>query len=305
MNSKSTGMGGRAVVRLLKALARAHAFAEIERQEPDKPRVRVYCGADASGTTDVTHHAAWDVWQRAQSAGLVECHGEGETARWSISALGRERLKGCAGDTRSANLNDRVQVPVAEAVRLGPSRARIGPLDSASESPLTWLYKRRDKTGATLISQTQFEAGERLRFDFEIAQLMPRVTIDWARAATGCSRTSARAHHGLELGERALAARERVSRALTAVGPELASVLIDVCCHLKGLEQLERAAGWPQRSAKIILQVALSALARHYGLERSGREDAQRDDGPARVLHWGADGYRPETVVVPGETDGT
>jgi hypothetical protein len=65
-------------------------------------------------------------------------------------------------------------------------------------------------------------------------------------------------------------------------------VLIDVCCHLQGLEAAERAAGWPQRSGKIVLQLALSSLARHYGLEAAA--PARR--GPA-VRHWGSEDYRP------------
>lgn len=293
MNLEPMTTGEREVVRLLKALARAHAFAEIDDQDADGTRVRVYgCGATPD-TCDVTHHATWDVWQRVQTAGLVECRGAGVPGRWSISARGRAWLKGRARQTGLADKTAQAPGPVTTQGRAGAQRANESPRYSPAESPLAWLYSRRDKAGATIISGTQFEAGERLRTDYEIAQLMPRLTVDWTRAATGGSTRSAGPLQGLELSERALAARERVARALDAVGPELASLLVDVCCHLKGLEQLERAAGWPQRSAKIVLQVALSALVRHYGLERRDRDEARHDNGPARVLHWGVDGYQP------------
>lgn len=92
------------------------------------------------------------------------------------------------------------------------------------------------------------------------------------------------------------AAGERVRRALAAVGPEHAGILIDVCCHLKGLEHVERSAGWPKRSAKIVLGIALATLARHYGL-------AQRDSGVrvAPVRHWGSDDFRP---TLDGDAEG-
>ena len=121
-----------------------------------------------------------------------------------------------------------------------------------------------------MISQSQFDAGERLRADFWFAQMTPRTTMNWSSSAPmqrgrryGATRAA-----GADMRDATAAAGERVRRALAAVGPELSGVLIDVCCHLKGLEAAERAAGWPQRSGKIVLQLALTSLARHYGLEK-------------------------------------
>ncbi|QFR31688.1 DUF6456 domain-containing protein [Ancylobacter sp. TS-1] len=139
------------------------------------------------------------------------------------------------------------------------------------ESPLGWLARRRDREGRALVTATQFVAGERLRADFTRAGLTPRLTSDWS----GVARSGRRGPAGLSLPEAALAARQRLSRALDAAGPEFAGLLLDVCCFLKGLEQLERERGWPARAAKVVLSLALDRLARHYGLAEAAR-------GPAR-----------------------
>ena len=137
-----------------------------------------------------------------------------------------------------------------------------------------------------MIGAAEFEAGERLRADYTFGQLMPSVTSRWSPAGAGDSQSRGFPGAGSDLQDHALAARQRVNRAVDAVGPELASILIDVCCHLRGLEDTERTKGWPLRSAKVVLQLALARLARHYGMLPATASRAA--DGPAQVRHWGA-----------------
>jgi len=58
----------------------------------------------------------------------------------------------------------------------------------ATESPLGWLVRRRDRHGRPLIDEAQYAAGERLRADFTIGGLSPRVTASWEQTiASGSS----------------------------------------------------------------------------------------------------------------------
>jgi hypothetical protein len=130
------------------------------------------------------------------------------------------------------------------------------------------------------------QAGERLRADFTRANLMPRTNSNWAspissdRRGVGGNRSSA-------FTETIIAARRRVHQALDAVGPEFAGLLLDVCCFLKDLEDIERECAWPTHSANVVLQLALDQLVRHYGYaaQATGRVQA-----PMRT--WLADGAR-------------
>jgi uncharacterized protein DUF6456 len=138
-----------------------------------------------------------------------------------------------------------------------------------AESPLAWLARRKGRDGRPLIEAVQLQAGERLRADFTHAQMTPRVTATWDASAVP-GRRDRHAGRG-DFTATAVAARARVRRALDAVGPEFAGLLLDVCCFLKGLEDIERERRWPPRSAKIVAQLGLDRLARHYGLARAAR----------------------------------
>lgn len=134
-----------------------------------------------------------------------------------------------------------------------------------SDSPLWWLKSRKGKDGRALISQAQFEAGERLRSDWELSQKGPRVTMNWdvaARVEKPCGPGDAYDPTPAEL-----KAKIRYEKALDALGSGLADIVQRICCRYEGLEDAEKAMNWPQRSAKVVLSIALSQLARHYGIE--------------------------------------
>jgi Domain of unknown function (DUF6456) len=155
-----------------------------------------------------------------------------------------------------------------------------------AESPLAQLARRKAKDGRPFLTEHEWSAGERLRSDYTRGQLMPRMGANWVASVASGRRDGGNSI--ADLTDAALASRQRVNMAIEAVGPELAGVLIDICCFLKGLEQVEAERGWPVRSAKIVLKTALGVLHRHYHPPMK-RNIAVAD----RMLHWGAEDYRP------------
>ncbi len=211
-------------------------------------------------------------WLRAEGADRFVISRRGATAL-------RNMLNRPAAQRRTAA--SEAALPLAERQR----EAAAKPLVNDRESPLAWFAQRRDKDGKALISQLEFDAGERLRADFERAQMGQRVTAAWDAAAIPGRQARGAPGVGMEIADVVIAARQRVEAALRAVGPELSGVLLDVCCFLKGLEQAERNGGWPRRSGKVVLQLGLAHLARHYGLDR------RADPCLARVATWHAPGW--------------
>lgn len=268
---------------LLRHLARRGAYAALaaDTGTHEEMEIRV----SLQGETRVLSRVARARLAELVAQGLACARSNGSGV--VLSREGRARLRrllsasGAGGNTscRQAGIGD-ARDPSSTAA----------PLVNDAESPLAWLARRKDKRGEPLISQHEFEAGERLRADFHLAAMSPRVTVDWSAVGSGHGRHRTAPTGALELSERVAAARDRVRRALGAVGPELAGILVDVCCHLKGLELAERAAGWPPRAGKVVLKLALGCLARHYGL-LSPHSSGSAVGG--RVRHWGAPGYRP------------
>jgi hypothetical protein len=133
------------------------------------------------------------------------------------------------------------------------------------EDPLGWLARRKGEDGQAFLTADEVEAGEKLRSDFEIAQIGPSVAQDWRKFLTPGDRYSG-TPVGRGPGEGPMAARDRVAQALASLGPGLSDVAFRVCCFLEGLEACERRMGWSARSGKVVLKIALQRLAEHYGL---------------------------------------
>ncbi len=258
------GPGDREMARLLRFIAKGDA-AVGETQDGGK----IMLESGAHGTIS----AALDCLKHALNEGLARlCKG-----RAFINPEGRAWLRRLERPDDPYAGQHRRDAMITVTDRSGSLSAP----GHDAESPLTMLRKRKDAKGRPFIDEEAFKAGERLRSDFTLGNLMPSIGVNWELTGSG-----SRGNGVLEITDAALAARQRVERALDAVGPELSGVLIDVCCFLKGLELVERERQWPARSAKLILRTALAVLDRHY-------HPAAPSRNRPRIIHWGSEDYRP------------
>lgn len=215
----------------------------------------------------------------------------GRMQRYAIAPAGREALRGMlrsprqrkavpgpadfseASPVANDNVSGMAEAPAgfdhADRHRVWEKRVIEDPEDgrrrrarvNIAESPLLLLARRRDNAGEPFLSTGMVAAGERLREDFELAQMGPRVTQNWTGFMTSgidVSRSGGGYRGGSE------SARDRVAMALRDLGPGMGDIVLRVCCFLEGIELTERRLGWSARSGKIVLRLALMRLERHY-----------------------------------------
>ena len=126
------------------------------------------------------------------------------------------------------------------------------------EAPLKILARRRDGQGDAFLSRDLLQAGLRLSEDFILS------------AASSCVQDTI--NNVVAILDGALdsqvtgdiAAWGRFIAALRDLGPGLADIALRSCCLNEGLERSEAALGWPARSGKVVLRIALVRLKRHY-----------------------------------------
>lgn len=203
----------------------------------------------------------------------IEGENRGRVAVYSITNVGRSALKRMLTEEQANRRNGNPDLakndPFQDQHREYGERTIIEDDGvrkiryNLAESPLTALARKKNKNGTPYLSVEQLDAGERLREDFEIAQIGPKVTQNWDKFLTSASHGKGQDNGGPSFGP--AAARARVSEALSALGPGLADIAFRCCCFLEGLEAAEKRLGWSARSGKIVLAIALQRLADHYG----------------------------------------
>lgn len=214
----------------------------------------------ASTDRDFADRIALQEWISGQQIGTV--------GRYKITPVGRAALKRMMVEDGDLDLAGdcgfQDQHRIYELRKLSDASGAVQQIRfNLAESPLAQLGRRRGQDGGAFLSDDLVEAGERLREDFELAQMGQRVAQNWDSFLTAGSRGGFNSNASAEGPS---AARDRVLKALKTLGPGLGDIALRVCCYLDGMEKAEKRLGWSARSGKVVLRIALQRLANHYGI---------------------------------------
>ncbi|PHR94338.1 MAG: hypothetical protein COA69_01720 [Robiginitomaculum sp.] len=124
------------------------------------------------------------------------------------------------------------------------------------------LARHVDRSGRPFLLADEVEAGERFARDYACSMTGSVSTQNMASTG-GMGGTHDNVAENMSV--MALDAKRRVREALEMLGPGMDRTLIALCGREWGLEQIEAAEGWPKRSAKTVLKLALVRLSAYYG----------------------------------------
>lgn len=254
--------------RVLRRLCETGAVLAVAAEMEKAVIVRDGAGGQATRTGVVTRQIAEAMalkeWISPQTSGKITRYTITPAGRAALETMLDEEGATTAGGFAEAHADFAGQhrvwgektLPDVDTGR--PRRMRY----NLAESPLTALARRRDKNGEAFLTDDLVTVGERLREDFELAQMGPRVAQNWDNFLTAGARGDFVPDSGVSDGPSN--ARKRVADALADLGPGLSDVALRCCCYLEGLETAEKKLGWSARSGKIVLRIALMRLKRHY-----------------------------------------
>ena len=195
--------------------------------------------------------------------GWIACLSAGRISRYQISDEGRTELSRMMAEQEN-QARMRKEKGFAEVAvgfchadagrRERPKRLRA----QCNDTPLLMLARLSDRNGAPFLTDDLVQAGERLREDFELAQIGDHVEAARQAFADGCEPVPPGSFPPAQDVQR------RAMEALNALGPGLSDIALRCCCYLEGLETAEKQLGWSARSGKIVLRIALQQLKAHY-----------------------------------------
>lgn len=233
----------------------------------------IFCGSNehsrpiAMLPVDVAAEFLRQDWIKAITRGKT-------SMRYRVTDVGRSFLRRTlAEDSPAPNANTAMDLTFRSQHQENGEKLFANPITgkpettvvNLGESPIGWLTKRKGPDGKPFLSPEEVEAAEKLRNDFEMAQMGPSIAQNWQKFLTPGDKYSGSPVPGTS-SDGALMARDRFMKALSVIGPGLADVAMRTCCFLEGLEACERRMGWSARSGKVVLKLALQRLADHYGL---------------------------------------
>lgn len=199
----------------------------------------------------------------------ISCQVPGRISRYQITANGRAELaRLLALDSNSASGFAAASTEFDGAT--GPTKPSKRVRFTTQENPISVLARRKDKGGQPFLTSDLVAAAERLREDFELSQIGVAVTQNWDRFLTAGTRGGAINTSGPLNSQEA---QKRLSAALDCLGEGLSEVALRCCCYQEGMVTLEKRLGWPARSGKVVLRIALIKLREHYTAQPSDAHD--------------------------------
>lgn len=187
----------------------------------------------------------------------------GRVLRYRITSSGRVALRELTAQTEN-----HARTMAESPGTFAPAPKGVGCWDAGQmvrvplqESPVVSLSRRRDRDGQAFLNRAMVRASERLREDYELAQVDAqrhgRPSPNWVQIL-----------HAIEMDApvtlKGTSAEAQVRSALGFLGPGLSEVALRCCCLLEGLEATEKQMGWAARSGKVVLRIALQRLVLHY-----------------------------------------
>ncbi|SHG24400.1 DUF6456 domain-containing protein [Cognatishimia maritima] len=217
----------------------------------------------ADGRTRRTAVVDREVAQAMALQDWISCSAKGRISRYKITAAGQAKLAELMQSGVSFEDENSETKPTHAEPKLRRTRF------STNDGPVLTLARRKDRDGNPYLTPDLVSAAERLREDFELSQLGPIIGQNWNNFLTPGTRVApGMGHNGP-----GSAARQRFEAAFEALTDDLAGAALWCCCHQEGLESVERRFGWPARSGKVVLRIALEYLSKHYGETRDDSRD--------------------------------